>query len=76
MSFVMRAPLLRGCAWTTEMDGSRLRFVTMAPRSAMPVEQGSKRRATASLGCESAQRPLAAACLRAPSSEGGFLGDR
>ena len=32
MSFVMRTPLLRGCAWTTGMDGSRLPFMTMAPR--------------------------------------------
>ena len=52
-------------AWTTTMDGSRLRFVTMVPVQATGARQ-IPQQVTASPECESAPKPSVAACLRAP----------
>ena len=72
MSSGMHMPPTRVCRWTTTMDGSRLRFVTMVPERATGVRQIPEE-AMASPGCGSVPKPLVAACPQVRPSDGGFL---
>ena len=64
MSSDMQMPPTRASRWTTTMDGSRLRFVTMVPVQATGARQVPQQ-VTALPECESGPKPLVAACLRA-----------
>ena len=72
MSFDMRAPPTRACRWTTTMDGSRLRFVTMVPEPATGVapDSGTGHGIT---GMRERAEALGGSLSAGPSSDGGFL---
>jgi hypothetical protein len=57
--------------WSTKTGGSKLRFVTMVPESATGGRE-IPRLGTASLGCGSVPKPLAAVCRLAPPATEDF----